>query len=173
MLFTIRTRLPSMDVRLRRLKASDFEALAEIFDSEDVIEHTSQVPYVTAERWAELLRGSEQCITIVADWEGRAIGKISIMPKPKQREKHVGVLAIAVHQAHHGKGIGKKLMMAALDLADNWLNLKRIELSVFTANTGAVALYKKYGFEIEGEAKHASFVKGAYRNLYYMARLKT
>lgn len=160
-----------MDIHIRRLKTSDFESLAAIFDDEHVVAQTSQLPYRTVDEWRAHWK-PEHSTSIVAVWEQQAVGKVTLWPKRKPRERHIGVLGIAVHPAHHGKGIGTKLMAAALDLADNWLNLKRVELQVFTTNVPAVKLYEKFGFVIEGEAKYASFAQGAYRNLYYMARVR-
>lgn len=37
-------------------------------------------------------------------------------------------------------------MTAILDIGDNWLNLKRVELEVNTDNPVAVHLYEKFGF---------------------------
>jgi putative acetyltransferase len=61
-------------------------------------------------------------------------------------------------------------MEAALDLADNWLNLTRVELTVFTGNVAAVALYEKFGFEIEGTHRRYAFRNGEYVDAYAMAR---
>jgi L-phenylalanine/L-methionine N-acetyltransferase len=63
-------------------------------------------------------------------------------------------------------------MEAALDLADNWLDLTRVELSVYTDNAAAVALYKKFGFEIEGTRRRYAFRNGEYADAYSMARIK-
>jgi putative acetyltransferase len=41
---------------------------------------------------------------------------------------------MAVRDDWQGKGVGTALMEAALDLADNWLNLTRIELRVYVDN---------------------------------------
>jgi putative acetyltransferase len=41
---------------------------------------------------------------------------------------------MAVRDDWQSRGVGTALMEAALDLADNWLNLTRIELSVYTDN---------------------------------------
>ena len=37
-----------------------------------------------------------------------------------------------------GKGIGTQLMQAAVDLADKWLNLSRLELGVYPDNEPAI-----------------------------------
>ncbi len=44
------------------------------------------------------------------------------------------------------KGAGAALIRVALDLADNWLNLRRLELLVYADNPAAIGLYQKYGF---------------------------
>jgi putative acetyltransferase len=64
------------------------------------------------------------------------------------------------------------LMRAALDLADNWLNLTRIELTVYVDNSSAVALYKRFGFEIEGTHRRYAFRNGEYVDAYSMARIR-
>ena len=46
---------------------------------------------------------------------------------------------MAVRDDWQGRGVGTALMEAALDLADNWLNLTRIELEVYTDNAAAIA----------------------------------
>ncbi len=57
-----------------------------------------------------------------------------------------------------GLGVGRALLKTVIDLADNWLNLKRIELTVYVDNERAINLYKKFGFEIEGESKAYALV---------------
>ena len=55
--------------------------------------------------------------------------------------------------------------------ADNWLNLKRIEITVYVDNKRAIGLYKKFGFEVEGESKDYAFRNGKYVNAFHMARV--
>ena len=49
--------------------------------------------------------------------------------------------------------------------------LNRVELSVRENNAGAIALYKRGGFEIEGLQRNATNVDGAYENVVLMAIL--
>ena len=81
-------------------------------------------------------------------------------------------LGIGVHDDYHGLGIGSKLIETVLDLADNWLQVKRVQIEVNSDNDQAIACYKKFGFEIEGESKFGSYRDGEYINTYYMARIK-
>ena len=89
-----------------------------------------------------------------------------------RRRAHVAAVGMAVHDGHHGKGVGSALMKAALDLADNWLQYTRLELTVYTDNAAALALYKKFGFEIEGTHRQFAFRNGAHIDSYSMARLR-
>jgi putative acetyltransferase len=43
---------------------------------------------------------------------------------------------------------------------------------VYTDNGAGVALYKKFGFEVEGTHRRYAFRNGAYVDAYSMARLK-
>ena len=79
---------------------------------------------------------------------------------------------MAVRDDWQGKGAGTALMQAAVDLADKWLNLTRLELEVYTDNEPAIRLYKKFGFTIEGTLAQFAFRDGQYVDSYLMARLR-
>lgn len=49
-----------------------------------------------------------------------------------------------------------------VDLADQWLNLVRLELLVYADNNAAIELYKKYGFQEEGILRRFAFRAGSY-----------
>lgn len=63
-------------------------------------------------------------------------------------------------------------MQAAVDMADKWLNLSRLELEVQVDNEAAIRLYKKFGFEIEGTLRKYTYRDGEYVDVFAMARLK-
>ena len=98
------------------------------------------------------------------------------VPLPGGGEKIVGTaglqVGIMVHRDWQGRGVGRALMEAALDVADNWLMLTRVELTVFTDNARAIGLYKSLGFEIEGTKRMGAIRNGEYADEYYMARLR-
>ena len=49
-----------------------------------------------------------------------------------------------------GKGIGRALMTACLEWAEDNAQIAKIGLNVFTDNERAIDLYRRFGFEEEG-----------------------
>ncbi len=84
---------------------------------------------------------------------------------------HRGDFGIQVKTEYQGRGVGSALMTGMCDLADNWLNLHRIELEVFTDNERGLALYQKFGFEIEATMRRYAFRDGVYTDAYIMGRI--
>ena len=76
---------------------------------------------------------------------------------------------MAVRDDWQGKGVGTALMQAAIELAERWLNLSRLELQVYTDNEAGVRLYKKFGFVVEGTLTRFAFRDGEYVDAYMMA----
>ena len=76
------------------------------------------------------------------------------------------------HSEHQGRGVGSALIEALLEIADGWLNVFRLELTVFTDNERAIALYRKHGFEIEGTHKAYALRAGRYADVHAMARIR-
>ena len=90
----------------------------------------------------------------------------------KPRRRHAASIGMTVHDAWAGRGVGTAPMAAAVDLADNWLNLRRIELTVYVDNEPAIRLYRRFGFEVEGTAIGYSFRDGEFVDAHMMARLR-
>jgi putative acetyltransferase len=163
-----------MDVTVRHLEPEDYKALYRIFSGPRALAGTLQMPFPSAETWRERLsEPPEGLYSLVACVEGEVVGSLSLHTSPTRwRMRHVGSIGMAVGDDWQGKGVGTALMEAALDLADNWLNLTRIELSVYVENAAAIALYKKFGFEVEGTHRRFAFRGAEYVDAYSMARLK-
>ncbi|MGO1073922.1 GNAT family N-acetyltransferase [Inquilinus sp. CA228] len=108
---------------------------------------------------------------IVAEAEGRIIGDAGL-ELGKGRRAHAAELGMGVHDAWQGRGVGTALLAAVIDTADNWMNLKRLELTVWTDNAPALALYRKFGFVEEGVLRAYAYRDGAYVDALAMARLR-
>ena len=81
------------------------------------------------------------------------------------------MLGISVAGPAQRSGVGLALMTAALDYADRWTPIRRIELTVFVDNAGAIALYRRCGFEHEGTHRAFALRDGQYADVHTMARL--
>jgi len=108
---------------------------------------------------------------IVAVLDGRLVGNAGVR-QLKGRRSHVGDVGMMVHDDFNGRGIGSAMMAALVDMSDNWLNLKRLELAVYVDNEPAIRLYRKFGFETEGTRRADTFRAGEYVDSLFMARLR-
>lgn len=160
-------------LQIRRAEPDDCSALYEMFTSPNVYPGTLQVPYPSRELWRQRLSDTDGVYNLVAVAGGVVVGMLSVHTFPNRpRRRHAGAIGISVHDEWQGKGVGTALMRAGLDLADNWLNLTRLELEVFTDNESAIRLYERFGFEREGTLRQHAFRDGRYVDSYVMARLR-
>ena len=149
--------------------------LAALYREPAVARQTLQLPWPTAERWRKRLAtvaDNERHVVLVAMDQDQVIGHCSIWQNERVRLAHSGSLAMGVAAHWQGKGVGSRLMATALDVADSWMGLRRVDLTVYTDNESAVALYRKFGFEIEGEHADYGLRDGRWVNVYTMARLR-
>lgn len=103
--------------------------------------------------------------------EEQIIGSAGITIFPNPRLRHSASVGIMVHKDYQDKGVGTELMKAIIDIADNWLMLIRVELTVFADNERAIHLYEKFGFQIEGKKEKAAIRNGQYVDEFIMARI--
>lgn len=108
---------------------------------------------------------------IVAEVAGRAAGMICLMPR-KGRQAHMSDLYLGVRDDAAGQGVGRALLSAALDLADNWLGLRRIYIEVAADNPPALRLYEGMGFEREGLLRGDTITDGVLADSIAMGRMR-
>lgn len=158
---------------VRRQEPRDAEALHAVYGQPGVIRGTLQMPYPSLQEWqAGCAKEPRNMIRLVASVADQVVGNIALWTMSSPRRRHAGELAMAVHDAWHGKGCGRVLLLAALDVADQWMGLQRVELQVFADNERACRLYERAGFEVEGVFKQFAFRDGKYCDVLAMARLR-
>lgn len=161
------------NLKIRPLHPEDVDDLHYLWGHPQVGRTTMQLP--SQELWLAENRVENRppgYHRLVADLNGQVVGSIAFGIKQNPRMRHVGHLGMMVAPDYWGLGIGSRLMAAVVDLADNWLNIKRLELEVHTDNPAAVHLYEKFGFEIEGTKRFHTYGDGRWTDTYLMARLK-
>jgi len=159
------------DLLIRHCEPEDYEAVHRVYSSPRAMAGTLGVPFSWAQEVREeLIRdGSFPLVACVGD---EIVGQLTLSVYTGPRTRHSGHFGIAVRDDWQGKGVGAALMEACLDLADNRLGLTRLDLRVYVDNAPAIALYKKFGFEIEGTNKRFAYRNGEYVDAHVMARLR-
>jgi L-phenylalanine/L-methionine N-acetyltransferase len=137
-------------VIIRAREPGDWEEIARLTELPKVRWGTLRLPFTSKEHWRRMMEAPQEGRTgIVAVLDGHIVGSAGFQ-QSKGRRSHVAELYVWVHDDHCGRGIGSALTAALLDVADNWLNLKRLELTVYVDNEPAIRLYKKLAVLIHG-----------------------
>lgn len=158
---------------VRHAEPSDADAIWRIFSAPQAIAGTLQLPFPSLERTRKRVADLPDGVYSLVACADDVVGQLGLSVINRPRRRHVGQIGMAVRDDWQGKGVGTALMVAALDLADNWLNLRRIELEVYIDNAAAIALYRKFGFGIEGTHRAFAFRNGQYVDAHAMARVRT
>jgi len=167
-----------MEIQIRPVQVQDAQAINEIRRMSGVMENVLAIPSERIQKSVDAISNLDanvhQFVATVNDQEGseRVIGCASLYVFASPRLRHSAGVGIVVHKEYQGNGAGQKLMEALLDMADNWLMLVRVELTVYTDNERAIRLYKKMGFESEGIKRKAAIRNGQYADEYMMARIR-
>jgi putative acetyltransferase len=165
-------------IGIRRVEPGDAEALQGLYSSPKAMSGTLQLPFPSVEMWRKrLAEWQADDYLLVAEVEGELVGNAGLHSMGSMgrsaRRRHAGYVGMAVRDDWHGRGVGTALMAAIVDVADNWLGYRRLELTVYTDNESALALYRKFGFDVEGTLREYSYRNGRYVDVYTMARLSS
>lgn len=152
-------------VVIREASQEDFEEVIQVWAAV-----ASERKYILIEqvtdfhrKWFINVMRKKMGVCIVAEIEGKIVANCNLVPRGLGAAKcrHVLDLSIHVLREHRGLGIGNALVDYAIDWAQKH-NYEKISLSVFSTNTPAINLYKKFGFEIEGVKKKEFKIEGEY-----------
>ena len=165
-----------MTITIRRARVDDAAAFARMMGDPAVYASLMQMPYPSEDAWsarlAEAQPPGKTDLSLVAERGGEVVGSAGLHPTgPALRRRHAMMLGISVIPSAQRQGVGSALMQALCDYADRWMGVLRIELTVFVDNPGAIALYRKYGFETEGRHRGYALRDGAFVDVFAMARL--
>ncbi len=132
-----------MNISVRHTQYGDAAAIAAIYSQPLVYAATLQLPYPATAVWEKRLSESSDAgsHSLVALVDEEIVGHIYLAASP------------------------------AIDLAENWMAVTRMELEVYADNQPAIGLYRKFGFIDEGIAKDYAFRNGHYVDAMRMARL--
>ncbi|EJN34079.1 acetyltransferase, ribosomal protein N-acetylase [Pseudomonas sp. GM78] len=160
-------------ITLERFDESHLVGVTALYNDPAVTRQVLQMPYQSVEAWRKRLEADNvRSVKLVALHQGVVVGELGLEQFSRIRRSHAGSFGMGVAPAWQGKGVGSQLLAAALDIADNWMNLRRVELSVYADNEAAIGLYRKFGFETEGLFRDYAVRDGGYVDTLSMARLR-
>ena len=87
---------------------------------------------------------------IVAEVTGVVVGSIEFRSQARKRLSHTGSVSMSISKDYRSMGIGKALLKALLDWAEENPLIEKVSLGVFSTNLRAISLYKQMGFLEEG-----------------------
>jgi len=99
----------------------------------------------------------------------KLVGVVGLRQEPLTKMRHKGIIwGMYVIRGYQGRGLGKKLLEAALIYAREMSGLEQLTLVVGEDNTGARHLYESLGFEPFGVEPRELKVDGNYYNGVHM-----
>ena len=162
---------PPPGLLIRAIRPGDAEAVAAMQALPGFRWGTGRLPYPSPDdvrRWIE--DKPQANASLVAAMKAEIVGSAGL-ERFAGRRAHVGSIHMGVHDAWAGQGVVTALLAALVDLADNWLGLRRLELTVYSDNAPALALYRRFGFAEEGRHRAYALRGGTYMDALSMARL--
>jgi putative acetyltransferase len=159
-------------VTIRPVQVEDAETLWRITLQEGVIETILTLPSDRLEQRRERLAAlGPDDHWFVAESQGAVIA-LAGLTVGTGRLRHSGHVFLFVAREFHQHGVGTRLLETLLDVADRWLLLRRVELTVLAENERAWRLYERLGFEKEGLRKLSVISEGEIKDEWLMARYR-
>lgn len=159
------------DPIIRPMRPEDAADHHEVRTRPGVIWGTLQVPTLSMEDIRQQTAYNPNNHKLVAEVDGRMVATVGLHVNPGL-QGHVGYLGMSVHDDYQGRGLGKRLMAAILDVADNWLLLDRVCLGVYPDNARAIHLYESFGFVREGLSPAVALRDGHLVDMLHMGRVR-
>jgi L-phenylalanine/L-methionine N-acetyltransferase len=162
-----------MKIDIRHAQPQDLDAIHEMFVSSHVIYGTMRIPHHSLAYIEKRIEPSDNMVKLIACIENDVVGYAELATHPDApRHRHAAEINIViVNSKWQGKGVGGALLRSMIDLAENWMQITRVSLVVWSSNESAINLYRKYGFELEGTMKQFVFKEGKYEDALLMAKI--
>lgn len=138
-----------MNATLRKMRTTDFDALVTMYETFEPKAQFQGLPpseSFSIRRWLHRL-GQTGVVQFVIEVAGDIVGHAMLCPSEAGTDAE---LAIFVHQDYRGLGLGRKLLLGALNHGCKVMELGRVWLSTQGSNTVALRLFETVGFRSRG-----------------------
>jgi L-amino acid N-acyltransferase YncA len=157
-----------MEYQIEAMRETDWEQVRAIY-LEGIA--TGQATFQTeAPAWAEWNAGHLTTPRLVARADNGMLGWAALSPSSK-RACYAGVAEVSIYiaAAARGQGIGRALMAALIDAAEQQ-GIWTLWSSVFPENTASIRLHLQYGFREVGRRERIAQLHGVWRDTVVLER---
>ncbi|MFC3164460.1 GNAT family N-acetyltransferase [Ciceribacter thiooxidans] len=157
---------------IRARTSADAEGIAAVQHLPGFRAGTLRLPYPKAGDVRKFIETEAPgSVSLVALMDNTIVGDIGLN-RFTGRRAHAASIGMGVHDDYQRRGIGRALLGEIVAIADGWLNIARLELTVFIDNQAAIRLYESFGFRVEGTLRDYAYRAGGYVDAHTMARLR-
>ncbi len=156
-------------IKLRPLEKEDLKYVHKLNNDSKIMSYWFEEPYESFVELQDLFnkhihKQSER--RFIAEDENNIIGLVELVEIDLIHRN--AEFQIIIDPNCQGKGYAYYVTRLAMKYAFNILNLHKVYLIVDKQNEKAIHIYKKAGFNVEGELREEFFTEGAYRDALRM-----
>jgi len=167
--------IDSGSLTIRGLHTDDWENLYPLLHHDEVLRNSIELPYAPEDTFRERFNNPPATLhTLIAE-TGQPSGRKRIvvtawLSQLELRRRHCGELTVVAYPDY--PEVERLLVQAALELADQWLGLHRVDVLVYADQTAAIELYKQHGFEQEAILRRYAVRNGSLHDATLLARIR-
>ena len=129
-----------------------------------------EAPDLEDERdWVLRAAFAERGFILLAVAGDAVVGMLDLWAGERPDNRHAGQFGMSVAKAWRRRGVGRRLLEAAIAEAREWPGFRRLQLECVAWNAPAIALYESLGFVLEARMTKAVNLRGAPEDMLLMA----
>lgn len=102
------------------------------------------------ETWIMTMNANAGDLALLAEIDGHLVGILYCRAFKARRMSHVCAFAMSVRQQWWAQGVGTSLVQCLVDWARANPQIRKVTMRALVCNARALALYRKFGFIVEG-----------------------
>ncbi|WP_099974936.1 MULTISPECIES: GNAT family N-acetyltransferase [Lactobacillaceae] len=161
-------------MEIRPLEERDLPFLNMLFNDKDIMGYWYEEPFESIEETENKFQkylSDESKRRFVVEADDKQVGIVELVEIDNIANNCE--IQVIIYKTYSGHGYAQLAMKLATEYAFNSLNLNKVYLYVDVSNEKAIHIYKKIGYQVEGQMREQFFSNGSYHDSYFMGILKS